>query len=74
MLNKRPAFREVFADFDPEAVAEFGPDDVDRLLSDARIIRHRRKIEAMITNARALLALQDAGRTLRTLLARRADG
>ena len=62
VLNKRPAFREVFADFDPEEVAEFGDDDVDRLLQDARIISHRRKIEATIGNARAVLALRDSGR------------
>ena len=54
VLAKRPAFREVFAGFDPERVAEFGEDDVDRLLQDARIIRHRRKIEATINNARAV--------------------
>jgi DNA-3-methyladenine glycosylase I len=64
VLAKRPAFREVFADFDPVAVAEFGPDDVDRLLLDARIIRHRRKIEAVITNARALIALHASGQRL----------
>ena len=54
VLAKRPAFREVFAGFDPEVVAEFGEPDVQRLLGDARIIRHRRKIEAVLTNARAL--------------------
>jgi DNA-3-methyladenine glycosylase I len=41
VLRKRPAFREVFAGFDPEQVAAFGPDDVERLLTDARIIRNR---------------------------------
>jgi DNA-3-methyladenine glycosylase I len=64
VLNKRPAFREVYANFEPEAVAEFGPDDVDRLLLDARIIRHRRKIEAVVNNAQALLKLHDSGGTL----------
>src|SRR5690606_24533165 len=39
VLRKRPAFREVFAGFDPEVVAGFGEQDVDRLLGDARIIR-----------------------------------
>lgn len=68
VLNKRPAFREVFAGFDPEKVAEFGPDDVDRLLLDARIIRHRRKIEAAISNARAVLALRESGRSLPALI------
>lgn len=67
VLAKRPAFRELFAGFDPERVAAFGPKDVDLLLLDARIIRHRRKIEATITNARALLALHESGTTLREL-------
>lgn len=57
VLAKRPAFREVFAQFDPAVVAAFGPDDVERLMGDARIIRNRRKIEAVLTNARLLLDL-----------------
>src|SRR5690606_31695212 len=65
---KRPAFREVFAGFDPEVVAGFGEQDVDRLLGDARIIRNRQKIGATIDNARALLALHDSGRTLDELV------
>ncbi len=53
VLRKRPRFREVFADFDPEVVAGFGASDVERLLQDRGIIRHRGKIEATIANARA---------------------
>ncbi|MEU2198508.1 DNA-3-methyladenine glycosylase I [Isoptericola sp. NPDC019482] len=64
VLRKRPAFREVFAGFEPEKVAALTPDDVERLLGDARIIRNRQKIEATIGNARAVLALHDDGRTL----------
>jgi DNA-3-methyladenine glycosylase I len=67
VLAKRPAFREVFAGFDPSKVALFGEDDILRLLGDARIIRHRRKIEATINNARAVLALHDSGTLLRDL-------
>ncbi len=52
ILDKRPAFREVFIDFDFEKVARFGEKDVKRLLGNARIIRHRGKIEATINNAR----------------------
>lgn len=59
VLRKRPAFREVFHGFDPTAVATMDADDVLRLLDDARIIRHRGKIEATITNARAYLAMLD---------------
>ncbi|MBX7557847.1 DNA-3-methyladenine glycosylase I, partial [Streptomyces sp. tea 10] len=51
VLAKRPAFREVFHGFDPEAVAAMDERDVERLLGDARIIRNRRKIEATVTNA-----------------------
>ncbi|MEN9823049.1 MAG: hypothetical protein RLZ04_1475 [Actinomycetota bacterium] len=57
VLRKREAFREVFAGFRPEAVAAFGPDDVARLLGDARIIRHRGKIESTINNAGRFLDL-----------------
>jgi DNA-3-methyladenine glycosylase I len=68
VLRKRPAFREAFAGFDPEAVAAFGEDDVERLLADAAIVRNRSKIEATIANARAVLALPDDGEDLDTLL------
>ena len=51
ILRKREAFRAAFAGFDPEVVAGFGPTDVDRLLGDAGIVRHRGKIEAAISNA-----------------------
>lgn len=64
ILRKRNAFRSAFAGFDPVVVAGFGDDDVQRLLADAGIVRNRRKIDATIANARALVALHDAGRTL----------
>jgi DNA-3-methyladenine glycosylase I len=57
ILRRRPAFREAFHGFDPERVAAMTDADVERLLGDARIIRHRGKIEATIANARATLAL-----------------
>ncbi|MGF7121086.1 DNA-3-methyladenine glycosylase I [Rhodococcus sp. BE178] len=59
ILRKRPAFRDAFADFDPEIVAAYTESDVDRLLGDARIVRNRAKIEAVIGNARAVLDLAD---------------
>ncbi|MFJ4223960.1 DNA-3-methyladenine glycosylase I [Microbacterium sp. NPDC089695] len=52
ILRKRPRFREVFAGFEPEAVAAFDESDVERLMGDAGIIRNRAKIEATIGNAR----------------------
>jgi DNA-3-methyladenine glycosylase I len=57
VLRKRARFREVFAGFDPGAVARFGPADVERLLIDPGIIRHRGKIESAINNARRALEL-----------------
>ena len=57
ILRRRPAFREVFRGFEVERVAAMTDDDVERLLGDARIIRHRGKIEATIQNARATLDL-----------------
>jgi DNA-3-methyladenine glycosylase I len=54
ILRKREAFRSAFAGFDPKLVAEFGPDDVARLMSDAGIVRNRAKIDAAINNARAV--------------------
>jgi DNA-3-methyladenine glycosylase I len=57
ILRKRQAFRDAFAGFDPAAVASFGDADVQRLLADAGIVRNRAKIEATISNARAVLEL-----------------
>jgi len=67
ILRKREAFRAAFAGFDPELVARFGDRDVERLLGDAGIVRHRGKIEATIANARETLALREAGRPLHEL-------
>jgi DNA-3-methyladenine glycosylase I len=68
ILRKREAFREDFAGFDPDCVARFGERDVERLLADARIVRHRGKIEAAIANARATLRLREAGTPLDELM------
>lgn len=57
ILRKRDRFREVFAQFDPSAVAAFGVGDIERLLGDAGIVRNRQKIDAAIANARAVLEL-----------------
>ena len=58
ILRKRPAFRAAFADFAIDRVAAFGPDDVERLLNDAGIIRNRLKIAAVIDNARRIQELR----------------
>jgi DNA-3-methyladenine glycosylase I len=68
ILRKRHSFRAAFAGFDPEAVARFGPRDLERLLQDAGIVRHRGKIEAAIANAGATVALRESGTTLAELV------
>jgi DNA-3-methyladenine glycosylase I len=69
ILRKREAFRAAFAGFDPDAVAAFGDADVQRLLGDAGIVRNRAKVEATVANARATVALRDAGTSLPELVA-----
>jgi DNA-3-methyladenine glycosylase I len=57
ILNKRDGYRRAFARFDVRKVAGFGPDDVERLLGDAGIVRNRLKVESAIANAAAILEL-----------------
>ncbi|MBY4214543.1 DNA-3-methyladenine glycosylase I [Rhodococcus fascians] len=59
ILRKRESFRTAFAGFDPDAVARFDNSDVERLMSDASIVRNRLKIEAAVSNARAIIDLDD---------------
>jgi DNA-3-methyladenine glycosylase I len=59
VLRKRAALREVFAGFDPDAVAAYG--GVDHLLDDPRLIRSRAKLEACVRNARATVGLRTTG-------------
>ena len=74
ILRKRENFRAAFAGFDPDTVARFGERDVERLLGDAGIVRHRGKIEAAIANAKGVLALRDAGAPLEELMWEYRDG
>lgn len=64
ILRRRPAFREAFQGFEPEAVAALDESAIDRLLQDASIIRNRAKINATIENARAILALRQSSVSL----------
>ncbi len=57
ILRKRENFRAAFAGFDIPLVARFGPGDIERCLADARIVRHRGKIESVVNNARRALEL-----------------
>jgi DNA-3-methyladenine glycosylase I len=59
ILNKRAGYRKAFVDFDPVKVARFTPKRVERLLLDPAIVRNRLKVESTVTNAQALLAVQD---------------
>jgi len=67
VLRKRENYRAAFANFDPDVVAEFGDDDVERLMADAGIVRNRLKVNAAITNARAVVALRESGSSLEEL-------
>ena len=61
VLKKRENYRAAFKHFDPQSVALMGEADVERLMLDSGIIRHRGKISAIIANARALLAMEAKG-------------
>jgi len=59
ILKKRDNFREAFEGFDPEVIATWGEPEIERLLQNAGIIRHRGKIAATISNAQAYLKMQE---------------
>ena len=61
ILAKRDSFRAAFAGFDADAVAAYDDGDRARLLADAGIVRNRLKVDAAVTNARATVALREAG-------------
>jgi DNA-3-methyladenine glycosylase I len=68
VLRRRASYRRAFCDFDVQRVARFTNEDVERLVSDASIIRHRGKIESTVANAVAVRALQADGQSLDSLL------
>jgi DNA-3-methyladenine glycosylase I len=57
VLNKRARYRTVFANFDRARVARFTPKKIDAIMTDAGVIRHRGKIESVVSNARAIAAI-----------------
>ncbi|MDP9306947.1 MAG: DNA-3-methyladenine glycosylase I [Actinomycetota bacterium] len=59
ILRKRDGIRDALTGFDPDAVAAFGRKEVEALLQDPRVIRNRRKLEAIVQNARATVAMRD---------------
>jgi DNA-3-methyladenine glycosylase I len=64
ILRRRDAYREAFAGFDPERIARFDRRKIDALLGNDEIIRNRRKIEGVVQNARAYVALRETGVSL----------
>ncbi|MFL6205561.1 MAG: DNA-3-methyladenine glycosylase I [Acidimicrobiales bacterium] len=68
ILRKRVAFREAFEGFDPEVVSRYTERDVERLLADPAIVRHRGKITATIANAIVVGAMRDAGTSLKQIV------
>jgi DNA-3-methyladenine glycosylase I len=59
ILRKRDGIRDALARFEPDAVARFGAAEIERLLADARVIRNRQKLEAIVRNAKATVALRE---------------
>ena len=71
--SKWPGIREAFYDFNIETVAAFGPDDIEALVGDKRVIRNRRKLEAIVGNARKLIELDEEHCGFRSYLRSHAD-
>lgn len=74
ILRKRAGYREAFAGFDPQRVAGFDQQRIERLVVNPAIVRHRGKIEATVNNARRMLALWSAGQTLNDVVWSFVDG
>ena len=74
VLRRRDGYRTAFSDFDPDVVARYTEEAVDRLVDEPGIIRHRGKIESVVSNATAVLELRRAGRSLHELVWSFVDG
>ncbi|MBN6361189.1 DNA-3-methyladenine glycosylase I [Providencia huaxiensis] len=68
ILKKRQGYRDLFHHFDPTKIALMSDNDVERLMQDTRIIRNRLKINAIIANAKAYLAMKDNGEDFSTFI------
>ena len=62
VLKKRENYRNAFHQFDPVKIAAMTERDIDRLMQNEGLIRHRAKLEAIVTNAKAYLAMEKCGR------------
>ncbi len=74
ILKKREGYRQAFEQFEPEKIAAYDENDVNRLLSDAGIIRNRLKIDAAIRNARGCVRIMEEHGGLSAYLWRYVDG
>ncbi|MDR0685053.1 MAG: DNA-3-methyladenine glycosylase I [Spirochaetaceae bacterium] len=74
ILKRRNEYRQAFDNMDPEIIARYGQEDVERLMADKRIIRNRSKIESAVKNARAYLAMRDQGHDFSTWMWDWVDG
>ena len=74
VLKKREGYRKAFADYDLRKIARFGAAKVEKLTQDPRIVRNRLKIESVIANARAVLAVQETHGSFAALLWELAGG
>lgn len=68
ILKKRQGYRELFHQFDPQRIALMDENDVERLMQDARIVRNRLKINAIIANAKAYIEIAKNGEEFSTFL------
>lgn len=74
ILRRREGYRQAFAKFNPEKVAQFGEEDIERLAGDTSIIRNRSKIRAAVGNARAFLKVQEEFGTFDAFIWRFVEG
>lgn len=68
VLKKREAYREAFHQFDPQKIAQMGEKEIDHCMQNAGLIRYRAKLEAIVKNARAYLAMQEQGEDFSTFI------
>jgi DNA-3-methyladenine glycosylase I len=74
ILRKRENYRRVFDNFDADKIARYQDEKIAALLQDPGIVRNRLKVNGFVKNARALLELQDQGKTLNAYLWNFVDG
>lgn len=74
VLKKRDAYRAAFDQFQPDKIACYGDQDIERLLADPGIIRNRLKVQSAIKNAQAYLRIVDSGRSFSDYLWQFVDG